>query len=100
VEVTATAWVATVALIVVLLGIDLAVGALRPHAVGFAEATVWSVWLLIWTGLQLYRHRDEDPGRTSAAFLPAPRPDRIVRTLVADELRSLPRSVPERAPQG
>jgi tellurite resistance protein TerC len=43
VEVTATAWVATVALIVVLLGIDLAVGALRPHAVGYAEATAWSV---------------------------------------------------------
>ena len=42
-EVTATAWVATVALIVVLLGIDLAVGALRPHAVGYAEATAWSV---------------------------------------------------------
>jgi tellurite resistance protein TerC len=43
VEVTATAWVVTIALIVVLLGIDLAVGALRPHAVGFAEATAWSV---------------------------------------------------------
>ena len=42
-EVTATAWVATIAVIVVLLGVDLAVGALRPHAVGFAEATAWSV---------------------------------------------------------
>jgi tellurite resistance protein TerC len=39
VEVTATAWVATIAVIIVLLGVDLAVGALRPHAVGFAEAT-------------------------------------------------------------
>jgi tellurite resistance protein TerC len=44
VEVTAAAWVATIALIVVLLGVDLAVGALRPHAVGFAEATAWSVF--------------------------------------------------------
>ena len=31
-EVTAAAWVATIAVIVVLLGIDLAVGALRPPA--------------------------------------------------------------------
>jgi tellurite resistance protein TerC len=46
VEVTATAWVATVAVIVMLLGIDLAVGALRPHAVGFAEATAWSVFYI------------------------------------------------------
>jgi tellurite resistance protein TerC len=44
VEVTAAAWVATIAVIVVLLGVDLAVGALRPHAVGFAEATAWSVF--------------------------------------------------------
>jgi tellurite resistance protein TerC len=47
VEVTTTAWVATVALIVVLLGIDLAIGALRPHAVGFAEATAWSVVYIV-----------------------------------------------------
>ena len=38
-EVTVTAWVVTVGLVIVLLGVDLAVGALRPHAVGFAEAT-------------------------------------------------------------
>jgi tellurite resistance protein TerC len=43
VEVTAAAWAGTVGLIIVLLGLDLAVGALRPHAVGFAEATAWSV---------------------------------------------------------
>ncbi len=43
-EVTTAAWVATVALIVLLLGIDLAIGALRPHAVGFAEAAAWSVF--------------------------------------------------------
>jgi TerC family integral membrane protein len=46
VEVTATAWVVTIALIIVLLGVDLAVGALRPHAVGFAEATAWSVFYI------------------------------------------------------
>ena len=45
-EVTATAWVATIAVIIVLLGVDLAVGALRPHAVGFAEATAWSVFYI------------------------------------------------------
>jgi tellurite resistance protein TerC len=44
VEVTTAAWAATVGLILVLLGVDLAVGALRPHAVGFAEATLWSVF--------------------------------------------------------
>jgi tellurite resistance protein TerC len=43
VEVTAAAWAGTVGLIIVLLGLDLAVGALRPHAVGFGEATAWSV---------------------------------------------------------
>ena len=45
-EVTATAWVVTIAVIVLLLGVDLAVGALRPHAVGFAEATAWSVFYI------------------------------------------------------
>jgi tellurite resistance protein TerC len=44
VEVTATAWVVTIGLIVGLLAIDLALGALRPHAVGFREATAWSVF--------------------------------------------------------
>ena len=43
-EVTARAWVATIAAIIVLLGVDLAIGALRPHAVGSAEATAWSVF--------------------------------------------------------
>ena len=43
-EVTAAAWAVTIGLVVVLLGVDLAVGALRPHAVGFAEATAWSVF--------------------------------------------------------
>ena len=45
-EVTVTAWAVTIGLVVVLLGLDLAVGALRPHAVGFAEATAWSVFYI------------------------------------------------------
>jgi tellurite resistance protein TerC len=44
VEVTLAAWAATIGLIIVLLGLDLAVGALRPHAVGFREATAWSLF--------------------------------------------------------
>ena len=38
--------VVTVGLIVRLLAVDLALGALRPHAVGFREATVWSVFYI------------------------------------------------------
>ena len=45
-EVTTLAWVGTVGLILVLLAIDLALGALRPHAVGFREATAWSVFYI------------------------------------------------------
>jgi len=44
VGVTATAWAATVGLVVALLALDLAVGTLRPHAVGFREATAWSLF--------------------------------------------------------
>jgi tellurite resistance protein TerC len=44
VGVTAAAWAATVGLVVALLALDLAVGALRPHAVGFREATAWSLF--------------------------------------------------------
>jgi tellurite resistance protein TerC len=44
VGVTAAAWAATVGLVVALLALDLAVGALRPHAVGFGEATAWSLF--------------------------------------------------------
>jgi tellurite resistance protein TerC len=46
VEVTLAAWAATIGLIIVLLGLDLAVGALRPHAVGFREATAWSLFYI------------------------------------------------------
>jgi tellurite resistance protein TerC len=46
VEVTLAAWAATIGLIIVLLGLDLGVGALRPHAVGFREATAWSAFYI------------------------------------------------------
>jgi tellurite resistance protein TerC len=46
VEVTAAAWAVTVAVIVVLLGLDLGVATLRPHAVGFREATAWSLFYI------------------------------------------------------
>jgi tellurite resistance protein TerC len=46
VDVTATAWVVTIGLIVGLLAVDLALGALRPHAVGFREATAWSAFYI------------------------------------------------------
>ncbi|GAA4963102.1 TerC family protein [Kineococcus glutinatus] len=45
-EVTAAAWTATIGLVLLLLALDLAVGALRPHAVGFREATIWSVFYI------------------------------------------------------
>ncbi len=44
--VTTTVWVATVGLVLGLLAIDLALGALRPHAVGFREAVGWSVFYI------------------------------------------------------
>ena len=45
-EVTAAAWAVTIGLIVALLAVDLVAGALRPHAVGFREATAWSVFYI------------------------------------------------------
>ncbi len=45
-EVSTAAWAVTVGVVVVLLAVDLALGALRPHAVGFAEATAWSVFYI------------------------------------------------------
>jgi tellurite resistance protein TerC len=43
-EVTTTGWIVTIGLILVLLGIDLALATLRPHAVHFREATLWSIF--------------------------------------------------------
>ncbi len=45
-EVTPTAWVVTLGLIVVLLAADLAVSARRPHAMGFREAVAQSVFYI------------------------------------------------------
>jgi tellurite resistance protein TerC len=45
-EVTALGWTLTIAVIVALLALDLTLGVLRPHAVGFREATVWSLFYI------------------------------------------------------
>jgi tellurite resistance protein TerC len=42
-DISALTWAVTIGLIVALLAVDLAVAAVRPHRVGFAEATAWSV---------------------------------------------------------
>lgn len=46
-EVTALGWTLTIAVILGLLALDLALGTLRPHAVGFKEATAWSVFYVL-----------------------------------------------------
>jgi tellurite resistance protein TerC len=43
VEVTAAGWAVTIGVIVVLLGLDLLLATVRPHAVGYREAAAWSV---------------------------------------------------------
>ncbi|GAB1640383.1 TerC family protein [Krasilnikovia sp. MM14-A1259] len=43
-EVTALGWTLTIAVIAGLLALDLSVGILRPHVVGFREAAAWSVF--------------------------------------------------------
>ena len=43
-EVTPFAWAATIGLVVGLLVLDLALATVRPHAVGFREASAWSVF--------------------------------------------------------
>jgi tellurite resistance protein TerC len=45
-EVTALGWTLTIAVIVALLALDLALGVLRPHAVHFREAAGWSVFYI------------------------------------------------------
>ncbi|KAA5828393.1 TerC family protein [Saccharopolyspora hirsuta] len=42
-EITALTWVLTIVLIIALLAVDLIMAAVRPHRVGFAEASAWSV---------------------------------------------------------
>jgi tellurite resistance protein TerC len=45
-EVTALGWTLTIGVIVALLALDLTLGVLRPHAVGFREAALWSVFYI------------------------------------------------------
>ena len=45
-EVTALGWTLTIAVIVARLALDLTLGVLRPHAVGFREATAWSLFYI------------------------------------------------------
>src|ERR1700759_3889382 len=42
-EATAAGWALTIGVIVVLLGLDLLLATVRPHAVGYREAAAWSV---------------------------------------------------------
>jgi len=45
-EITAVGWVVTIAVILALLAVDVLVGIVRPHVVGFREATAWSVFYI------------------------------------------------------
>ncbi|GAB4585531.1 TerC family protein [Nocardia sp. IFM 10818] len=45
-HISSLTWVFTIGVIVGLLAVDLALAAARPHRVGFAEATVWSVFYI------------------------------------------------------
>src|SRR4051812_7458135 len=45
-QVTALGWTLTIAVIVALLALDLTLGVLRPHAVGFREAAAWSAFYI------------------------------------------------------
>jgi tellurite resistance protein TerC len=45
-EISALTWTLTIALVVGLLALDLVLGALRPHKVGFGEAIAWTLFYL------------------------------------------------------
>jgi tellurite resistance protein TerC len=45
-EITGLTWALTIGLVVGLLALDLILAALRPHKVGFREATAWSVFYI------------------------------------------------------
>ncbi|RRS00552.1 TerC/Alx family metal homeostasis membrane protein [Glycomyces terrestris] len=58
-DISPITWAVTIGLIVVLLAVDLLLAALRPHHVGFKEATAWSVFYIavailfgVWFGMQ------------------------------------------------
>ena len=46
-QISGLTWAVTIGLIVALLALDLALAALRPHRVGFGEATAWSVFYIM-----------------------------------------------------
>jgi tellurite resistance protein TerC len=45
-EIDGLTWAATIGLVVLLLALDFAVAALRPHRVGFREAALWSLFYI------------------------------------------------------
>ncbi|GIE30821.1 tellurium resistance protein TerC [Actinoplanes italicus] len=45
-EVSALGWIVTIGVIVALLALDLTLGVLRPHVVGFREAAAWSIFYI------------------------------------------------------
>jgi tellurite resistance protein TerC len=45
-EISPLVWGVTIALVVLLLAVDLVLAAVRPHKVGFKEATAWSVFYI------------------------------------------------------
>ena len=46
-QISGLTWAVTIGVIVALLALDLAAAALRPHRVGFREATAWSVFYIL-----------------------------------------------------
>lgn len=46
-DISALTWAVTIGLIVLLLTVDLILAAVRPHKVGFKEATAWSVFYIL-----------------------------------------------------
>ena len=45
-QISGLTWAVTIGVVVALLAVDLALAALRPHRVGFREATAWSVFYI------------------------------------------------------
>jgi tellurite resistance protein TerC len=46
-EISGLTWAVTIGLILLLLAVDLVLAAVRPHRVGFREATAWSVFYIL-----------------------------------------------------
>ncbi|WP_199042607.1 TerC/Alx family metal homeostasis membrane protein [Glycomyces salinus] len=46
-DISVLTWAVTIGLIVLLLAVDLILAAVRPHRVGFGEATAWSVFYIL-----------------------------------------------------